>query len=413
VGSKSYWIEPVRSRGASKVVSYKARYRLPDGTKRSKSFPVKGAPPGGARRQAEDWLAEVRRDRNYGLHVDEHMGRATFGEEADRWLQAVAAGLERSTYRDYEGLLRVWLKPRFGSWALRDLGYEDIQAFVNELGGWDQREGRFVPARAKLGAERIRRCCFLLQTILTEAVLRGRLARSPYVKVRRPRSGTAAGRAPKTMRWLDAVQVEALARAIAPRYAAMIYVMAWGGLRFGEAAALRRGSCEFLEEGQLRVTEARKPGKGEIYGDTKSHQTRSVWLPPDVCEILWQHLDAYVQPEAEALVFTAPEGRPLSHSNFVNRQWISALDRAGVDLELRPHDLRHTCASLLASEGWSMFEVKEQLGHSSITVTEKYTHFFPTHMAEKARRSDETVRAARRGQQRPKVVQLHSGSRTG
>lgn len=176
-------------------------------------------------------------------------------------------------------MLRVWLKPRFGSWALRDLGYEDIQAFVNELGGWDQRDGRFVPARAKLGAERIRRCCFLLQTILTEAVLRGRLARSPYVKVRRPRSGTAAGRIPKTMRWLDAVQVEALARAIAPRYAAMIYVMAWGGLRFGEVAALRRGSCEFLEEGQLRVTEARKPGKGEVYGDTKGHQTRSVWLP--------------------------------------------------------------------------------------------------------------------------------------
>jgi hypothetical protein len=43
-----------------------------------------------------------------------------------------------------------------------------------------------------------------------------------------------------------------------------------------------------------------------------------------------------------------------------------------------------------------MHEVKQQLGHSSITVTEKYTHFFPTHLAEKARLADRSVRAARR-----------------
>jgi integrase len=413
MAAKSYWIEAVRSRSSGKVVSYKARYRLPDGSKRNRSFPVRGAPPGGAKRQAEDHLAEVRRDRNHGVHVDDHLGRATFAEEADRWLQSVAAGLERSTYQDYEGLVRVWLKPRFGSWSLQDLGYDDIQAFVNELSGWDPREGRYVPERARLGAERIRRCCFVLQSILTEAVLRGRLARSPYLKVRRPRSGTAAGRVPKTMRWLDAVQVEALAGAIDRRYTAMIYVMAWGGLRFGEAAALRRASCGFLGGGQLRVTEARKPGKGEVYGDTKSHQARSVWLPPDVCDSLQRHLDEFVGKHSEALVFTAPGGGPLSHSNFLKLRWIPALERAGLDLRLRPHDLRHTCASLLAAEGWSMVEVKEQLGHSSITVTEKYTHFFPTHLAEKARRSNRTVRAARAAKHRPKVVQLRGGSQAG
>jgi integrase len=345
--------------------------------------------------------------------VDEHVGRATFGEEADRWLQAVAAGLERSTYRDYEGLLRVWLTPRFGRWALRDLGYEDIQGFVNELGGWDQRDGRFVPARAKLGAERIRRCCFVLQTILTEAVLRGRLARSPYVKVRRPRSGTAAGRVPKD---------DALARRRPGR-----------GARPGDRAPLRGddlrdglGRPAVRRGGRAQAGELRVPRGGAAPGNggPQARQGRGLRRhqePPDPQRVASARrlrdpraAPRHLHAAAGRGVGVHRSGRAAAVAQQLRQSAVGpALERADLDPELRPHDLRHTCASLLASEGWSMFEVKEQLGHSSITVTEKYTHFFPTHLAEKARRSNETVRAARKGQQRPKVVQLHGGSRTG
>ena len=43
-------------------------------------------------------------------------------------------------------------------------------------------------------------------------------------------------------------------------------------------------------------------------------------------------------------------------------------------IEITPHSCRHTCASLLISNGAGIRDVQEFLGHSSITTTERYTH---------------------------------------
>lgn len=58
--------------------------------------------------------------------------------------------------------------------------------------------------------------------------------------------------------------------------------------------------------------------------------------------------------------------------------WKGWLKAAGIERNVRWHDLRHTCASSLIAgwwgRKWTLYEVKEMLGHASITTTERYSH---------------------------------------
>ena len=60
----------------------------------------------------------------------------------------------------------------------------------------------------------------------------------------------------------------------------------------------------------------------------------------------------------------------------VKRAFATACERAGIE-DFRIHDLRHTCAAWLVSAGAPLSEVRDLLGHSSVTMTEKYAHLAP------------------------------------
>lgn len=59
--------------------------------------------------------------------------------------------------------------------------------------------------------------------------------------------------------------------------------------------------------------------------------------------------------------------------------------RAGITRRVRFHDLRHTCASHLVMGTWapalSLLEVAQWLGHSSVSVTQRYAHLCPDRLA--------------------------------
>lgn len=61
-----------------------------------------------------------------------------------------------------------------------------------------------------------------------------------------------------------------------------------------------------------------------------------------------------------------------------NKQWKKALSGAEIN-NFRFHDLRHSCASLLAQSGASLLEIAEVLGHKQIQVTKRYSHLCIDH----------------------------------
>jgi integrase len=103
--------------------------------------------------------------------------------------------------------------------------------------------------RENILATRIRQAYFLPAQILRSAVESGYLARNPCVGVKLPRMQVPE------MRFVTAEQVEALAPAIDESYRVLVNTLAYGGLRWGEAVALRRGRCELLRS-RLHVVES-------------------------------------------------------------------------------------------------------------------------------------------------------------
>ena len=70
-------------------------------------------------------------------------------------------------------------------------------------------------------------------------------------------------------------------------------------------------------------------------------------------------------------------GEPLDFRNFATASIKPLLKRAGLP-DIRFHDHRHTCATLLLSRGHHPKLVQELLGHSSIEITlDTYIHFLP------------------------------------
>jgi integrase len=173
-------------------------------------------------------------------------------------------------------------------------------------------------------------------------------------------------------------QVDAVAAAIKQEeYRTLVYVLAYGGLRWGEACALRRRRCDLLRS-RVEVVESVAEISGHfVFGEPKTYARRWVRLPRFVSELLAAHLAASVPADLDALVFTAGRRTVLRNSNFRRRVWSPALAGAELPADVRLHDCRHTCASLLIRQGASIKAVQQQLGHSTPMVTlNVYAHLF-------------------------------------
>lgn len=105
---------------------------------------------------------------------------------------------------------------------------------------------------------------------------------------------------------------------------------------------------------------------------TKNGTQRVLTLPPALIQELMKFRqvgDAYLFPHTSKL-----------HGPFqyFDHHWKACLIEAEV-ADFRFHDLRHSCASMLAKSGASLLEIAQVLGHKSITMTARYSHLCNGH----------------------------------
>ena len=336
----------IQKRGPSR---YKARYRSPDGREHAKTFDRKG--------DAERWLAAIEVEKSRGNWVDPALAKQTFRAFASDWM-AAQAHLAPTTRQKVRGHIDNHLIPAFGSMRLASIQPQHVRKWVTEISNTGRSPTTIGNVASTLGR------------IMNTAVRDGVLGRSPCAGVELPRAGAA-----QEMRVIAPAEIVALAETIHPRYRAVIYLAAYGGLRWGEVAALRPGRLN-LQRGSIQVRESLADVSGVLITQPpKSGKNRSVSLPPFLCSILNDHLTRFSSSD---YVFTSPMGEPLRRSNWYRRHFKPAVIEAGIDPGFRFHDLRHTCAALAIAQGAHPKAVQERLGHASIRLTlDTYGHLLP------------------------------------
>lgn len=102
---------------------------------------------------------------------------------------------------------------------------------------------------------------------------------------------------------------------------------------------------------------------------SKNTKRRSVHLPEPAVVALKTLRKSVVGPKR---VFVQDDGTPADKF-YLTYRWQLVRDAAGLT-DFRWHDLRHSCASFLAQNGATLLEIGSVLGHSSPSITSKYSH---------------------------------------
>ncbi|SDM23187.1 Phage integrase, N-terminal SAM-like domain [Nonomuraea maritima] len=312
----------------------------------------------------------------------------TLAEFLAYWLKHIVMEEGRpKTYQGYEGVVRLHLVPNLGKKRLGKLSAQDIRLFINRFRkecqcckhGWDASRER--PACCALKSPK---CCeSYLSTRMVQsvhAVLRNALERAVREEII-PRNVaklvTVSVPSYKVNRGLTAEEARRVLQASEKDRFHALYVLALClGLRRGELLGLRWRDVD-LDIGTLEVVQTLQRVGGELrfVRPKTENSERTVPLPQLCLDALKEHRkrqfaersDAWPDWEDHGLVFPSRRGTPMEPDNL-RRSWGAVRKTAGLG-EMRFHDLRHTCVSLLLGLGVPPHIVREIVGHSDIEVT--------------------------------------------
>lgn len=332
---------------------------------------------GNTRQECSQKLTKAMADRDGGLIFD--AGSLTVGEYLTRWLEDSVRGTVRtSTYETTGHMVRPHLVPALGRMKLKDLSPTQVRGFYRE-----KLDSGLSPAT-------VRRMHSVLNKALKQAMLDGLISRNVCEAVKPPKVER------KEITPLDREQARALLEAAAGGRFEALYVLAiHTGMREGELLGLKWEDVD-LEQRVFRLRHAlvREGGKVTL-GDLKTPKSRrSVQLTRAAVDALRSHLQRQLKEierigslyQPGGLVFATESGSLINPSNLRNRSFKPLLKRTGLP-DICLHDLRHTCATLLLSQGTHPKLVQELLGHATIAMTlDTYSHFLPS-------MGDQTVKA--------------------
>jgi integrase len=348
-----------------KITGYRGSYFTADGRRRYVSAKTKT--------EARQVLRQAMADADRGLIFD--ADNLKVGEYLDRWLSdSVSDTVKATTFERYEQITRLHLKPALGRVKLNALTPAHVRSLYREK------------LEAGSAARTVRYIHTTLHKALKQAVMDGLIPRNATEAVKPPQPSR------EEMRPLTPEQAKLLlqvAHEAGDRLEALYVLAIHTGLRQGELLGLKWNDVD-LEDGSLQVRRTLSITKsGPVFTSPKTNSARrSVKLTSKATEALKSHLERQLREidrvgslwspgDADGLIFASETGEPLDRRAVTKLKFKPLLKRARLP-EIRFHDLRHTCATLLLTRNVNPKIVSEMLGHSTIAITlDTYSHVLP------------------------------------
>jgi integrase len=341
-------MQTVPSKRAGRGMQWRARFVDDQGREATKAF--------GRKVDAQAWSDEQTAARLTGTYVDPRSSKITFASYYQQWSidQVWVPGTRRAMDLAVNSVT-------FGEKAFADLKPSHIQAWIKSM------------QDKPLAASTIRTRFMNVRGVIRAAVRDRMLPRdvTDNAKLPRQRKSSAAMEIPSP------AEVGLLLDKANADFEAFIAVCAFGGLRLGEAAALKVSDIDFLgKEIHVKRQVQRANGKQVEIRPPKYGSERTIYAPDELITTISEHVRLH-RPgdDPERWLFPGEGEHPL-HQNSVGYLWRKARTAAAVDYRL--HDLRHFFASGLIAAGCDVVTVQRALGHGSASVTlNTYGHLWP------------------------------------
>lgn len=287
-----------------------------------------------------------------------------FDDAAARFVEAKRRdGVRARTVEGYAGLLRTFGRTLPDGIALHAVEARHVEAFTGRAGLADASRRTY---RRSLGV------------FFAWAVVEGLTGVNP-VATPKGRSARTRKDLPEYLteddaaRLLRAIEADAAVRPGSDPDAAawlhgVVRFAVGTGLRLGEIVALRWSAVN-LADGFVKVANT------DTF-TTKSGRERVVYLTGDARAVVEGRAAARRSEDDAAPVFTNAVGRPLNPA-YVSRRFRFFRQVARLPENIHFHSLRHTFASWAVMRGVDIYTLKDILGHSDVTVTQRYAHLRP------------------------------------
>ena len=270
------------------------------------------------------------------------------------WFSIKKNTVKPKTAYDYGRLLKKYIYPSLGHVKLKELTTYGITRFYARM----KDSGK--------GTRTIQITHNILRSALQDAVRNGILGRNPCIGTLLPRYTT------KEMQVLNERQVtEFLIAAESSRYKALYQLAITTGMRYSELVGLKWSDIDW-NKGNIKIQRQLQyiPHKGFQFNEPKTRSgTRTIMLGVTTLKKLREHFkeNAHKDQTGENLIFVNGIGTKIYFKRFY-KDFKRVLRKAELP-DIRFHDLRHTAATLMITNGIPVVIVSKILGHSKPSVT--------------------------------------------